>query len=114
MIATSQPNKWPGVRDLRALLLRERDENAPKLYLLLMEAFVAVYMSLLTAGLATRDYNLLFRLVGVNFNVRNWSIVFGGGAKKVNRTASVDRKKSSKLLNLFEITKTYRLKIGFF
>lgn len=94
LVATSQPSKWPGVQSLRALLARERDENAPKLYILLMEAFVAVFMSLLTAGLATRDFNLLFRLVGVSLNAKSWSTIFGGGAKKVIRTGSVDRRKS--------------------
>ncbi|OWA51395.1 DmX-like protein 2 [Hypsibius exemplaris] len=94
LIPTTQPSKWPGVQSLRALLARERDENAPRLYVLLMEAFIAVYMSLLTTGLALRDVNLLYRLVGINFNVKTWSNVFGGGAKKVVRTASVERKRS--------------------
>lgn len=46
-IATTPPARWPGVASLRALLARERDDDAPRLGVLLAEAFVAVYGSLL-------------------------------------------------------------------
>lgn len=94
LVPTTQPSKWPGVQSLRALLARERDENSPKLHILLMETYIAVYMSMLTTGLTIRDVNLLYRLVGINFNVKTWAAIFGGGAKKAVRTMSVERKKS--------------------
>ena len=103
LMATSQPSKWPGVQSLRALLARERDDNSPKLHILLVEALVAVYMSLLTTGLALMDANLLYRLVAVNFNVKTWSTLFGGAARKVIRTATVERKKSGKSQKVLEV-----------
>lgn len=98
LVPTTQPSKWPGVQSLRALLARERDENALKLHVLLMETFIAVYMSMLATAVAIRDVNLLYRLVGVNFNVKAWSGIFGGGAKKVSRNMSLvdERRKSGK------------------
>ncbi|XP_055346416.1 dmX-like protein 2 isoform X2 [Paramacrobiotus metropolitanus] len=94
LVPTTQPSKWPGVQALRALMARERDENAPKLHVLLMETYIAVYMSMIVTGVALRDVSLLYRLVGVNFNVKTWSSIFGGGAKKVIRRSSSDRRRS--------------------
>ena len=86
--ATSAPAKWPGkylplffsefvlhyylhlgVTSLRALLAREKDEDAPRLLTLLCEAFVAVYTSLLCYAMAACDSHVLFRyfILGLYF-----------------------------------------------
>ena len=75
---TTEPNKWPGVTSLRALLDRDKDEEMPNLIVLLSEAFVAIYMSLLSYALATCDAHILYRLVGQNVANSLWSVVFGG------------------------------------
>jgi hypothetical protein len=80
---TTPPNRWPGVTSLRALLARERDEDAPKLNILLCESFTAVYMSLLVFGLSTCDCYVLYRLLAQDFSERTWAAMFGGGAKKL-------------------------------
>ncbi|OTF75469.1 hypothetical protein BLA29_014989, partial [Euroglyphus maynei] len=41
----TNPAKWPGVQALQALIVREKDEDLPKLHTLLCEGFVAVYLS---------------------------------------------------------------------
>lgn len=85
---TTEPNKWPGVTSLRALLDRDKDEEMPNLIVLLCEAFVAIYMSLLSYALATCDAHILYRLVGHNVNNSLWANVFGGGCKKVLQVAT--------------------------
>ena len=75
----------PGVSSLQALLARERDENQPELNMLLTEAAVAVYTSLLIHSLTTYDPNLLYRLVANPFVERLWPALFGGGVKKLVR-----------------------------
>ena len=70
---------------LQALLARERDENQPELNMLLTEAAVAVYTSLLIHSLTTYDPNLLYRLVANPFVERLWPALFGGGVKKLVR-----------------------------
>ena len=67
---------------LLALVARERDEDTPKLNVLLCEAFVAVYLSLLVHGIAASDAYVLYRLVAQPLNEKEWAIVFGGGVKK--------------------------------
>ena len=74
-----------GVSSLQALLARERDENQPELNMLLTEAAVAVYTSLLIHSLTTYDPNLLYRLVANPFVERLWPALFGGGVKKLVR-----------------------------
>ena len=81
---TTEPNKWPGVTSLRALLDRDKDEEMPNLIVLLSEAFVAIYMSLLSYALATCDAHILYRLVGQNVANSLWSVVFGGKIFKSN------------------------------
>ncbi|XP_036319807.1 dmX-like protein 2 [Rhagoletis pomonella] len=88
VICTS-PAKWPGVTNLRALLAREKDEDIPKLNVLLLESFVATYMSLLIYAMATCDCRLLYRLVGQKFATETWSTIFGGGMKKLLRKATL-------------------------
>jgi len=80
---TTEPSKWPGVASLRALLDREKDEETPNLGVLLCEVFVAIYVSLLSYGLASCDAQILYRLVTQKITPAYWSHVFGGGAKKV-------------------------------
>jgi len=77
-----------GVTNLRALLAREKDEDTPKLNVLLCEAFIATYMSLVVYAMSTCDCNILFRLVGQGFSNLTWASLFGGGVKKLLRVAS--------------------------
>ncbi|XP_046412753.1 dmX-like protein 2 isoform X1 [Neodiprion fabricii] len=90
MSITTLPSKWPGVTNLRALLAREKDEDAPKLNILLCEAFVATYMSLFVYALSSCDSHILYRLVGQKFDQSTWSYLFGGGVKKLLRVASTN------------------------
>ena len=78
---TTEPSKWPGVTSLRALLDREKDDEAPNLNILLCEAYVAIYMSLLSYALATCDPHILYRLIGQKPSQGYWASVFGGGTK---------------------------------
>ncbi|XP_050532464.1 dmX-like protein 2 isoform X5 [Daktulosphaira vitifoliae] len=84
---TTSPSKWPGVSSLRALLAHEKDEDSPKLNILLCEAFVATYMGLLVYAFATCDCHILYRLVGQKFSETTWSVLFGGGVKKLLKVA---------------------------
>uniref|UniRef100_A0A5F8H1E5 Dmx like 2 n=1 Tax=Monodelphis domestica TaxID=13616 RepID=A0A5F8H1E5_MONDO len=77
------PSEWPGVSSLINLLSSARDEDQPKLNILLSEAVVAVYLSLLIHALATNSFNELFRLAAHPLNHRMWAAVFGGGVKLV-------------------------------
>ncbi|XP_061395403.1 dmX-like protein 2 [Musca vetustissima] len=84
------PSRWPGVANLRALLAREKDEDIPKLNVLLLESFIATYVSLATYALVTCDSRILYRLIVHNFNVETWSTIFGGGMKKLLRKATCE------------------------
>ncbi|XP_074185285.1 dmX-like protein 2 [Rhinolophus sinicus] len=79
----SSPAQWPGVSSLINLLSSAQDEDQPKLNILLCEAIVAVYLSLLIHALATNSSNELFRLAAHPLNNRMWAAVFGGGVKLV-------------------------------
>ncbi|XP_061451734.1 dmX-like protein 2 isoform X8 [Rhineura floridana] len=79
----SLPAQWPGVSSLINLLNTAQDEDQPKLNVLLCEAIVAVYLSLLIHALATNACNELFRLAAHPLNNRMWAAVFGGGVKLV-------------------------------
>lgn len=94
---TTLPSKWPGVTSLRALLAREKDEDSPKLTILLCEAFVASFMSLFVYALACCDSHILYRLVGQQFDNNTWSLLFGGGVKKLLRVASTNNNQVKKL-----------------
>ncbi len=84
----TEPGKWPGVSSLRALLDREKDDETPNLNVLLCETFVAIYMSLLSYGLASCDAQILYRLVSQKVTSNYWAQIFGGGTKK---TIQVER-----------------------
>ncbi|XP_070692350.1 dmX-like protein 2 isoform X2 [Pempheris klunzingeri] len=79
----SAPAQWPGVSSLISLLTSAREEDQPRLNVLLCEAVVAVYLSLLIHGLGTNSCNELFRLAAHPLNNRVWAAVFGGGAKVI-------------------------------
>lgn len=66
------PSKWPGVTSLRALLAREKDEDTPRLTVVLCESFTAVYMALLLYGLCTLDCVILFHVTGHTFTQETW------------------------------------------
>lgn len=75
----------PGVSSLISLVASAREEDQPRLNVLLCEAVVAVYLALLIHGLGTHNSNELFRLAAHPLNNRMWAAVFGGGAKIVIR-----------------------------
>nr|XP_020461424.1 dmX-like protein 2 isoform X3 [Monopterus albus] len=79
----SAPAQWPGVSSLISLLTSAREEGQPRLNVLLCEAVMAVYLSLLIHGLGTHNSNELFRLAAHPLNNRMWAAVFGGGAKVI-------------------------------
>ncbi|XP_054463909.1 dmX-like protein 2 isoform X2 [Anoplopoma fimbria] len=79
----SAPAQWPGVSSLISLLTSAREEDQPRLNVLLCEGVMAVYLALLIHGLGTHSSNELFRLAAHPLNNRMWAAVFGGGAKLV-------------------------------
>ena len=99
LIPTTAPNKWPGVQSLRALLAKDKDEDSPKLHTLLCESYVAVYCSQLLYAFSACDSHMLYRLLKQEFTDRDWSALFGGGAKKLIHVAvsTVNRQKSGDL-----------------
>lgn len=72
-----------GVSSLISLLTSAREEDQPKLNVLLCEGVIAVYLSLLIHGLGIHSSNELFRLAAHPLNNRMWAAVFGGGAKVI-------------------------------
>lgn len=86
---TTLPSKWPGVTSLRALLAREKDDDTPRLTVILCEAFAAVYLALVLYGLCSYDCVILFHVAAHDFTQETWGKLFGGGIKKLLRTASV-------------------------
>lgn len=66
------PSKWPGVTSLRALLAREKDEDTPRLTVVLCEAFSATYLALVLYGLSTCDCVILFHVTAHAFNQDVW------------------------------------------
>ncbi|KXJ76162.1 hypothetical protein RP20_CCG010172, partial [Aedes albopictus] len=88
LAVSTPPSKWPGVTNLRALLAREKDEDTPRLNVLLCESFVATYMALFVYALTTCDCHILYRLAGQNFTDYTWSTLYGGGVKKLLRKAT--------------------------
>lgn len=72
-----------GVSSLISLLVSAREEDQPRLNVLLCEGVLAVYLALLIHGLGTHSSNELFRLAAHPLNNRMWAAVFGGGAKVV-------------------------------
>ena len=92
---------------LRALLAREKDEDSPRLPILLGEALVAVYMSLLTHALATYDANILYRLVSHTFKDNIWHMLFGGGVRKLVKVSTQDM--HSRETSMLE----FEMKLGF-
>ena len=89
----SQPNHWPGVNSLIALLSREhilhQQEEAPppNLRLLLVEFFVSIFVSMFFYAFALYDARLLFRLSAHSFDARMFGEVFGGGGERRLRSA---------------------------
>ncbi|CAA9993546.1 unnamed protein product, partial [Nesidiocoris tenuis] len=71
------PDAANRVTNLRALLVREKDDDTPRLNVLLCEAFVATYMALAVYALATCDCYILYRLAGQNFQESTWAVLFG-------------------------------------
>ena len=89
-----------GVTSLRVLLAKEKDEDAPKLNILLTETLVAVYVSLLISAMATYDCFMLYRLTAHRFDQQLWSSLFGGGVKTVVQIGNVSPRQGRKCLIL--------------
>ena len=70
------------------LMNQKRDEDAPRLIILLTESLVAVYMSLLCYALAMFDAIILYRLIGHPLIDNVWPVLFGGGLKKLVRVST--------------------------
>ncbi|KAG7300161.1 hypothetical protein JYU34_015710 [Plutella xylostella] len=84
LVVTTPPNKWPGVSALRGLALRAaEEEDSPRLPVLLVEAFVAVYLALLGWALAARDAHLLYRLAAHTMDTKTHAQLFGGGVRRL-------------------------------
>ncbi|XP_076465247.1 dmX-like protein 2 isoform X2 [Babylonia areolata] len=75
------PAKWPGVTSLQCLLVSGKDEDAPKLHVLLCEALLSVYVSLLINGLAMFETQILYRLLANRLDQHTWGTLFGGGCR---------------------------------
>ena len=73
---------------MRGLLARKTDDDMPTLNLLLTEALVSVYMSLLIHALAMYDANILYRIAAHPFVDTMWATLFGGGIKKMLRIST--------------------------
>ncbi|KAL8625455.1 hypothetical protein ACOMHN_018600 [Nucella lapillus] len=73
--------KWPGVTSLHCLLVSGKDEDAPKLHVLLCEALLSVYVSLLINGLAMFETQILYRLLANKLDQNTWGALFGGGCR---------------------------------
>lgn len=74
---------FSGVSSLISLLGCAQGDDYVRLNVMLCEAVVAVYLSLLIHGLGTHSGNELFRLAAHPLNNRMWAAVFGGGAKLI-------------------------------
>ncbi|XP_063708500.1 dmX-like protein 2 isoform X2 [Culicoides brevitarsis] len=85
LVICTAPSKWPGVTNLRALLAREKDDDVPRLNVLLCESFVATYMALLVCALSSCDCHTLYRMCAHQFTDATWASLFGGGVKKLLR-----------------------------
>uniref|UniRef100_A0AC35TZX5 WD_REPEATS_REGION domain-containing protein n=1 Tax=Rhabditophanes sp. KR3021 TaxID=114890 RepID=A0AC35TZX5_9BILA len=73
------PSKWPGVETLTSLMIREKDEEAPNLRILLSESHVAIVMALFCYSLSAYDARWLYRLVAHQVNTASFGKIFGGG-----------------------------------
>ncbi|XP_060557818.1 dmX-like protein 2 isoform X5 [Ruditapes philippinarum] len=100
-VVNTPPPKWPGVTSLRVLLAREKDEDSPKLNILLTECLVAVYVSLVINALATYDCFLLYRLTAHKFDTQMWSSLFGGGVKTMIKLGSTSPRLGKKTDDLY-------------
>lgn len=77
-----------GVSSLISLLKKRQDEESPRLNILLTESLLSVYMSLLCYALAMFDAIIFYRLVGHPLIDSIWSVLFGGGLKKLVRAST--------------------------
>lgn len=82
---TSIPSRWPGVRLLLSILASEDRDNSTRLRVLLAEACVAVFLSLLALAWSNNQPNQLYRLICNSLKGDMWGLVFGGGVKVVTR-----------------------------
>src|SRR5690242_19902072 len=74
-----------GCDTLIALLSHERDDDAPKLLLVLAECFTAVYLALFSYAFVAYDSRWLYRLAAHPIDQQMFSRMFGGGGKVILR-----------------------------
>lgn len=98
---------------LISLLTSAREEDQPRLNVLLCEAVMAVYLALLIHGLGTHSSNELFRLAAHPLNNRMWAAVFGGGAKVVIKPKRPEAP-PGKIMILFLINDIFRCVLSLF
>uniref|UniRef100_A0A8R1HL41 WD_REPEATS_REGION domain-containing protein n=1 Tax=Caenorhabditis japonica TaxID=281687 RepID=A0A8R1HL41_CAEJA len=79
-VATA-PVKWPGLESLIASLGREKDEDAPQLRLLIIESFLAIFMSLFCFAFSAYDSRWLYRLSAHEIDPIKFGYIFGGGGE---------------------------------
>ncbi|XP_052793147.1 dmX-like protein 2 isoform X3 [Mya arenaria] len=110
-MVNTPPGKWPGVTSLRVLLAREKDEDSPKLNILLTESLFAVYVSLLINALATFDCFMLYRLTAHKFDAKMWSSLFGGGVKTILKLGSTSPRMGRKADSMYNKRVQLNMKI---
>ena len=92
-----------GVTSLNCLLLSAKDEDAPKLHVLLCEALLSVYVSLLMNALCTYDTAFLYRLLSNKLTPSSWGLLFGGGCRTALRVEqNIPSEKLSSEFYLFQ------------
>jgi hypothetical protein len=67
------------------MLMSTKDDDAPKLHVLLCEALVSVYVTLLINGLSMFDTSFIYRLLSNKISQATWGLLFGGGCRTVLR-----------------------------
>ena len=80
---TSSPAQWPGVKFFLSILTASNKDGSHHLKLLLCEAAVAVYLSMLVSACSRLACNTLYRFVINNLSEDMWNAAFGGGTKIV-------------------------------
>ncbi|VDN05634.1 unnamed protein product [Thelazia callipaeda] len=94
---TTSPLNWPGMSSPMAPFY-ENDE-APQLRILLLEIYIAVFVSLFAYGLGTYDARWLFRLAAHSIDTNEFAILFGGGGGVkhiVESSSTLDNETDSK------------------
>uniref|UniRef100_A0A1I8FBD7 Protein kinase domain-containing protein n=1 Tax=Macrostomum lignano TaxID=282301 RepID=A0A1I8FBD7_9PLAT len=74
-----------------------KDDDVPRLNIILTEAFLSVYLATLSYGLTTANAKILHRLVARSLTTSVWGAVFGGGLKTPQRPRRCESAVASRL-----------------